>query len=157
MRKLTAEVREDILRRLAEGESLRSACKCHDVTHVAWIDAVSKDEELAYHYARAREIGFDRMAEEILEIADDGSNDWMVRNGKSDDDSAYALNGEHVQRSKLRVDARKWLLSKMVPKKYGDKIEVDQKTEHSGSVSLDILSPALNSRIAHLISPETPE
>ena len=123
MLKLTDEVREDILRRLAEGESLRSACKVHDVSHVAWVKAVAADADLAYQYAHAKEVGLDAMAEEILEISDDGTNDWMERTGKAGEVVGYQVNGEHVQRSKLRVDSRKWLLSKMAPKKYGDKVQ----------------------------------
>ena len=44
----------------------------------------------------------------------------------------WRVNGEHVQRSKLRVDARKWLLSKIAPKQYGEK----QAVEHSGAIGV---------------------
>jgi len=61
------------------------------------------------------------MADELLEVADDGKNDWMER--RDDEDKAsYVLNGEHVQRSRLRVDTRKWMLSKALPKVFGDKV-----------------------------------
>ena len=60
------------------------------------------------------------MADELLEIADDGSNDWMKRQHGAD--QSYAANGEHIQRSRLRLDARKWLLSKALLKIYGDKL-----------------------------------
>lgn len=60
-------------------------------------------------------------AEEIIEIADDGSNDWMERNDK--DNPGFVANGEHIQRSRLRSDNRKWLLSKLAARKYGDKLE----------------------------------
>jgi hypothetical protein len=70
-------------------------------------------------YALARQAGYARMAEELLEIADDGTNDWMER-----EDGSPALNSEHVQRSRLRVDTRKWLLSKVLPKIYGDKLQI---------------------------------
>jgi hypothetical protein len=65
----------------------------------------------------ARELQADCLAEEILEIADDGRNDWTKREDGSD-----AVNAEVVQRSRLRVDARKWLLAKLQPKKYDDRI-----------------------------------
>jgi hypothetical protein len=55
------------------------------------------------------------IADELLEIADDGSNDWMER-----EKGGYELNAEHIQRSRARIDTRKWLLSKMLPKVYGD-------------------------------------
>ena len=67
------------------------------------------------------------MADEMLEIADDGSNDWMM--GKDGSNQFYAANGEHIQCSRLRLDTRKWLLSKALPKIYGDKLPVDKNTE----------------------------
>ena len=63
----------------------------------------------------------DHFADEIIEIADDASNDWMERERK-DGSTEAVLNYEHVQRSRLRIDARKWLMARMAPKKYGDKI-----------------------------------
>ena len=63
------------------------------------------------------------MAEEILDISDDGTNDWEEREiarGRT----IIALNTEAVQRSKLRVDTRKWLMAKMKPKKYGDTLDL---------------------------------
>jgi hypothetical protein len=65
----------------------------------------------------ARELQADYLAEEMLEIADDGRNDWTKR-----EDGIDAVNAEVVQRSRLRVDARKWLMAKLQPKKYGDRI-----------------------------------
>lgn len=85
----------------------------------------------AAQYARAREIGYHAMADELIEIADDGTNDWMERQG--DDGAAHVINGEHVQRSRLRLDTRKWLLSKALPKVYGEKLQ----TEHSGSLRVE--------------------
>jgi hypothetical protein len=77
-------------------------------------------------YARAREAQATMMAEEILEISDDGTNDYMtIEKG----DKSYNVEDREVtNRSKLRVDARKWLASKLLPKKYGDKIDIDHTT-----------------------------
>ena len=74
------------------------------------------DPEFAVRYARAMELRCERMAEEILEIADDSSNDWMEREG------LIVPDHENVQRSRLRVDSRKWVLSKLMPRKYGDRV-----------------------------------
>ena len=63
------------------------------------------------------------MFDEILEIADDATNDWMERNGEGD--AAYSLNGEHVQRSRIRIDARKWMAGKLRPKVYGEKQTIE--------------------------------
>ena len=62
------------------------------------------------------------MFEEILDIADDGSNDYMETKG------GYKINSESIARSRLRIDARKWIMSKMQPKKYGDKLELEAST-----------------------------
>lgn len=75
-----------------------------------------KDEEKSKIYARACEDRADQMADEILEIADNGSNKDNVI----------------VQRDRLRIDSRKWLLAKLQPKKYGDRLDV----EHSGNITL---------------------
>lgn len=120
----TQEVADAICTRIAAGESLRAICQDEHMpaasTVFLWL---IKHLEFSEQYARAREAQADFLADEIIEISDDGTNDWMVRNGKDGEDSTYVLNGEHVQRSKLRVDSRKWFASKVAPKKYGDKVE----------------------------------
>jgi len=91
---------------------------------------IATNEEFQGLYARAKESQAERFAEELLEIADDGSNDWVVR--RQGEDEIVVADHEHIQRSRLRVDARKWLMAKMLPKKYGDKTQV----EHSGELKL---------------------
>jgi hypothetical protein len=73
----------------------------------------------AEQYARAKEAQVDAMGEELLDIADDVSNDVSGELGMP--------NGVAVQRAKLRTDTRKWLMGKLQPKKYGD------KTQHTGA------------------------
>ena len=112
-----------ICARITEGESLRSICRDEDmpstVSVFRWLD---KHESFRNQYARARSAQADTLFEQILEIADEGRNDWMEKHGQ--DDAGWQLNGEHVQRSRLRVDARKWAASKLAPKKYGEKLEI---------------------------------
>lgn len=64
------------------------------------------------------------MADELLEIADDGSNDWMEKTVGSGE-TITVVDHEHVQRSRLRVDTRKWYLSKLAPKRYSEKLATD--------------------------------
>jgi len=117
----------EILAKVDKGQSLRSICETGDdwipgeSTFRAWCD---NDADLFARYARAREVRADVIFEEMLDIADDGTNDWMERKNADGSLGDTILNGEHVQRSKLRIDARKWMLSKMNPKKYGDKLEL---------------------------------
>lgn len=98
---------------------------------------LAKDEYASFRqqYARAREAQADALFDEMLDIADDGSNDWMER--KRDDGSTdEVLNHEHIQRSRLRIDARKWMAGKLRPKVYGDKAEV----EHNHKISPEAAS-----------------
>lgn len=84
--------------------------------------------EFTEQYARAKQESADAMAEEILDIADDGTNDWMTRSTR--DGTEYEVpNHEVVQRSKLRVDTRKWLMAKMKPKKYADTLDLTSAGE----------------------------
>ncbi len=78
--------------------------------------------EFRKQYETAKEESTDALAEEVLDIADNGSNDWMERN--YGENTVWVANGEALQRSRLRVDTRKWLMSKMKPKKYGEKLDM---------------------------------
>lgn len=115
------EVAQQICGRLIEGESLRSICRDDAMpclsTVMLWL---TQHAEFSEQYALARERQADTLADEIQEIADDGRNDWMERHG--DKDSGWIANGEHINRSRLRVDTRKWIASKLKPKKYGDRL-----------------------------------
>lgn len=116
----TQEMADTICARLADGQSLRSICGDDDmpdrVTVFRWLAA---NEAFRIQYARAREEQADVLAEEIVQIADDGSNDTYQT------DDGAAVNHDVIARSRLRVDARKWYASKLAPKKYGDKLELD--------------------------------
>lgn len=83
-------------------------------------------EGFAERYARARETGFEVLADELTEIADETAHD-TVKDAQGND----RPNNEWISRSKLRVDTRKWLLSKMLPKVYGDKLTLDGQVDHT--------------------------
>lgn len=91
-------------------------------TFLRWL---SERPALQDQYARAREAQADHYADEIVEISDDGSNDWMSR--QQGEETVRVVDHEHISRSKLRVDSRKWLMSKLAPKKYGEKLELSGK------------------------------
>jgi hypothetical protein len=107
--------------RLTNGESLRSIALDDAMpaasTVYKWL---SQNEQFADQYAHAREAQADTLADEIVDIADDGSNDWMERELESGK-TIEVVNAEHIARSRLRVDARKWVAAKLKPKKYGDR------------------------------------
>ena len=115
-------VAQIICDRIASGESVRSISRSsgmpHEVTIYRWV--ADDREGFRARYTRAREAQAERMADEILEIADDGSNDWMEFEGKT------LVNHEYINRSRLRVDSRKWLMARLAPKKWGEKLDVEQ-------------------------------
>lgn len=128
----TQELADIICERIADGESLRSICAEEGMPAKSsvfkWLGLHSA---FADQYARARETQADALFDEILEISDNGRNDWMER---QDDNggSGWQLNGEHLQRSRLRVDARKWMAGKLRPKKYGEKVTQEHTGENGG-------------------------
>jgi hypothetical protein len=139
------QIIDDIVAGLSDGVPLRELCRREGMpswrTVYSWMDA---DEE----------IGFEAIAEEILDIADDASNDWMQRkrqNGTVD----IVLDSDHVQRSKLRIETRLKLLACWNPKKYGTKQTVDVgnkngdalKVEHKNEVDEVALTLALSKAI----------
>ena len=71
-----------------------------------------------YAQAKCEQIEF--LTEDILEIADNGQNDWMEHYDKNNECISWRVNGEHIQRSRVRIDTRKWLAAKLAPKIYGD-------------------------------------
>ena len=106
--------------RIAEGESLRAACNGKNgavkgtSSFYDMRDNHDKDGRLAAQYARAREERADFHADEIVEISDDESLDPNSR--------------------RIKVDARKWVASKLRPQAYGDRID----HKHSGSLTIGI-------------------
>lgn len=134
----SAEAAEEVLRRLAEGQTLREIARVKGMPAPSSVIRWSLGEypplpDFPERYARARAIGWEIMAEDLLDISDNASNDWMERHDP--DNPGWDANGEHMQRARLRTDSRKWLLAKRLPHLFGEKSSV--KAEISG---LDKLS-----------------
>lgn len=103
---------------IADGNSMREFCRVHNFSQgpvAVWLDDAANPER-AERYARAREARADKLAEDILQISDDGLNDTYI-----DDDGKRRTDQDVIARSRLRVDSRKWLASKMFPRKYADR------------------------------------
>lgn len=119
----TLELTERICALLAEGKSLRTICKADGLPECAtifrWLRIYPTFCE---QYTRAKQESADAMAEDMQDIADDGSNDWMQANDPNN--PGWLVNKEHINRSRLRIETRKWLASKLKPKKYGEKLEL---------------------------------
>lgn len=119
--KYTQALADSICEHIAGGKSLVSWCQTEDgrpsyTSVMRWLEVNISFRE---NYARARQDQADFLAEEIVQIADDGLNDTYT-----DDDGNERTNQDVIARSRLRVDARKWYASKLAPKKYGDKMAV---------------------------------
>lgn len=121
----TEEIAADICRRVADGETLKQVCRSEHMPSESTVRGWALDDREGFsaRYARARDLCLEAWADDIVEISDDSTNDWMRRHhGDDDKEAPWVINGEHVSRSKLRTENRKWLLSKLKPERYGDKM-----------------------------------
>ena len=118
------ELAAEICRLMSEGKSLRQVCELPGMptrqSVLRWVEGNASFRE---QYQRAREALYDFLADEVIRLADDDSGDYFIENRNGE--SVYVTNHAAVQRSKLRVEARKWLLSKVAAKKYGDRPQDD--------------------------------
>lgn len=168
------ELRKAICARLADGETLRSICRDPEMpsrpTIIDWninnIGVIRDDsgaiidEGFSYHYTRARDMGQDTMMDEIIEIADDGTNDYVEIETKRGG-SKIIFDKEAAMRSKLRVDARFRYLENMAPKRYGKNLKVEtqaldkngEPTDPTGNV-LDEIADAVNAELEKFLAKE---
>jgi len=137
----TDEIGNKICTEIAtSSKSLRTICMGENLPCVATVlNWLSKHPTFLAQYTRAKEEQADYLIEEMLDIADDGSNDFMtVVKG----DITYTQeNKELTNRSRLRVDTRKWIASKLKPKKYGDKLDLTTNGEKIKTIVTGIEPP----------------
>lgn len=145
----SAELAERICERLMLGESVNSICRDEDmpnkVTICRWLAAgINKKSvdliEFCNRYEEARTIQAEMMADEIIDIADDGTNDYVERATKNGD-VIVVCDHEHVNRSKLRIESRKWTAEKLLPKKYGAFQKIDHGLSDDLFGDLDSMTP----------------
>lgn len=129
------EIADLICERIADGESLRAICRDESMpcksSVFKWL---SVHALFADQYARAREAQADTMADEILDIADETAFDSI-----ESENGGLKPNQEWIARSRLRVDARKWLAAKMAPKKYGDKLQSEVTGADGAPLAIQIV------------------
>lgn len=104
-------------------------------SHFAILKWLREKPEFASQYARATDARADAIFDEMFDIADDGTNDFRQRENR-DGAIIEELDYDHVQRSKLRIDTRKWALARMAPRKYGERVV----NEHVGPGGGPLLS-----------------
>ena len=110
-----------ICEKIINGKSLRNVLneinpKISPSTFFIWL---REDELKSKQYEIATKERSELVFEDILDIADNSANDYV-----ENENGNLVLNAENIQRSRLRVDARKWILAKMNPKKFGDKTDI---------------------------------
>lgn len=137
----TEEIAIEICERISDGESLRAICRDKDMparrTVFYWL---GRYPEFLARYKAAREEQMETFADEILEIADNDARDWEPKKDADGNIIGVVVNGEAINRSRLRVDTRKWLMSKIVPKKYGDKSEVNMSVSYAEKSDEELLA-----------------
>jgi len=117
--KYTPALADKICDLIAQGQSLVKICKAENMpSRIAVLRWVSQDEEFRDKYTHARELQAEFYAEQIIEISDDSARDMRL-----DGNGEEVVDHDHIARSRLRVDARKWYASKVAPKKWGDKLQ----------------------------------
>lgn len=122
------EIAEKILDSLMDGKSLRWICTADDMPHRATIIRwMSDNADFATRCARAREMQADLMDDLIL-------------------DTAEETTPENAAASRVKIAAYQWRASKLAPKKYGEKLDIEQKTTHEVGDSVSALMEAINGR-----------
>ena len=120
----TQEIADEICERLSKGEPLAQICRDERMPAVRTVSLWKETQDgFAANFVRAREDGFDALAAQCLDIADETGKDTIAT------EDGERPNTEWISRSKLRVETRLRLLAKWDPKRYGEKLQ----TEHTGS------------------------
>lgn len=127
---------DEIIKDISENNIPLSKALKGKLSFRTFYELIEEDAIKKYAYAHACETRADHIFDEIIEIADDSSNDIEYT------EHGEKQNAEFIARSRLRVDARKWCLSKMNPKKYGEKVDVT-----TDGKELNASIPAINLHI----------
>jgi len=126
-------VRLEICERIAKGESMVSICASEGMPVQSVVyNWLTVDKDFAERYARAREQQAEHYLDEIIAISDESSQDKIAN-----EDGTERTDSEAIQRSKLKVDTRKWVMSKLAPKKYGDKIQQEIVGANGGAIQVN--------------------
>ncbi len=111
---------DEFMAYVCAGGHLNGFCKLHGFSYTGMLEFIHADSSRSEMYARARQERADLLADEIVDIADEECTVVEVEDGVTTVGISTAL----VNRNKLRVDARKWVASKLKPRVYGDKLEL---------------------------------
>ena len=106
---------------MIEGVSLRKISEMSGMpSRRAIFNWLKDNDEFRERYEVARLMQVEYWAHEIIEIADDTSGDFIIN-----EDGERVVDHENINRARLKIDARKWLMSKLHPRRYGDRVAAD--------------------------------
>ncbi|WP_333839288.1 terminase small subunit protein [Novosphingobium sp.] len=135
----------EICQRIMAGQSVRKICADeHMPAQSTVFEWLARNADFRAAYSLAKSFQAETLADEILEIADDAAGDFAVG------EDGPQFQAEHVQRARLRVDSRKWLASKLAPKRYGDALSLRHGSADPGSRQLT--QEEITSRLAAILS-----
>jgi hypothetical protein len=141
------KIKGQIIGWLSEGKTLRDFCRQEQMPSYQsifrWLD---EDPAFALDYARAREVGFEILAEEALHIADNTRmGRKVVTNSGGEDDAMTVTEEDMLGHRKLQIDTRMRLLKAWHPKKYGDRTVVagDEEAPLAVEVSFNVFDEVL--------------
>lgn len=133
---MTPEVQDTIVERLIMGDTLSAICRDHDMpgrSTVIYYKNRAENSAFAARYAQARLDQMDTWGDQSIDIADDGTTDYITKTGRNGVEY-QAVDQEHIQRSRLRVDTRMRLMAVLAPHVYGERVQVD----HTGDVAVTV-------------------
>lgn len=145
----TDALKDEICRLIAvERLSARKACDKVGLSFDTFWRWLATDKDLSERYAIAKEMMAEQWADEIVEIADQPP-ELVV-----DDAGAAKIDSGFVQYQRLRVDARKWISSRLMPKKYGETIKQEVTGAGGGPVQHAHMAPSEFKEIAQEVVKE---
>lgn len=134
------EVADAICERLSNGESLLQICRDDAMPSDATVRKWAMEDTGGFFsaYTRARDLGYERMAEEIVELSDTvrpGVKTRTLANG-----SVETLDADAIERTRLQVETRRWLLERCLPKRYGTKTQTELTGADGGPIRLESMT-----------------
>lgn len=149
----TDKVGKYICQEIMKGRTITSICKKEGMpclpTVFNWLNKLNNayNEDFLKSYSQAREVQAEVMADEIKDIADNGENDTYVAVNPKTGKKELRINYDHIKRSALRVDSRKWLAAHLLPRKFSDRMEL------TGAGGKD-LNPVPTNIVVNFVKPE---
>jgi hypothetical protein len=125
--KFNEGIAQKICEEIMNKRSLTAICKDPAMPSVRTVTRWLADPRLAKFremYYQARRVQAEMLIDEIFEIADDTKDDWKPTRNKHGKINGYKPDNDAIQRSRVKIDVRKWFASKMVPRMYGEHLDV---------------------------------